>query len=209
MDRSALPAAALLALGVTLLVAGVSLFPHAGDPAYVHSVEQIAADDVPPEANVTNVTALSPEGRAAFRNALESEDGTYVVRDEADRPPDLFYSDHAEIDRGIYVVRSQGEYYRLSTSAGGGFGFIAYGIKLLLGAVGVLFALVGGASLYLGRERLPIAAWAGLGGVALVFLLRTLRLGVVPYGLVQWLPVAAAAFVAAAALGYRYAPADA
>lgn len=200
LDRQSVPALVLLVGGVALVAGAFVLFPHAGDPAYVHTVEPIAADEVPAEANVTNFSELSPEGQEAFRRSVESSDGTYVVREEADKPPEFFYSDYAEWNRGIYVIRYEGEYYRLSTAAGGGLGFVAYGIKLLLGLLGAGLALAGGVSLAREDARTPAAVLAGLAAATALLGLVV----VVPLGLFQLLPVAAAGFVVAAALTYRY-----
>lgn len=203
--RRSLPALALLVVGVALLAAGLLLFPHAGDPAYVHSVAPIPESEVPEAANVTAYADLSPEGQTAFLETLDASDDTYIVRDEAEKPPEFFYSDHAELNRGIYVVQYQGAYYRLTTSAGGGLGFVAYGIKLLVGGLGVLLAAVGGLALVREDERTPRAVWAGLGAVTALFVVRGLAPSLVPAGLAQILPVALAVFVVTTYLAYRYA----
>lgn len=208
ITRRSVPALALLVVGIALMAGGVFLFPHAGDPTYGHSVEPVAANQVPDRATVTNYSSLSPAGQAAVRGAVESEDGYYAVHDEADKPPEFFYSDYAELGQGIYFVRYEGRIYRLTTTAGGGFGFLAYAIKLVLGSVGLVAALVGGASLYWERARPALAVWGGAGGVLVVGVLQRLLPGPTA-GFVQLAPLALVGFVVAAALTYRYAPVDA
>ena len=205
IDRGAAPAVALLVAGVGFVVVAFVLFPGAGDPAYVHSVEPVEESQVPGRADVLEYSSLSPEGQRAFRNALESPDGEYVVRDESERPREFSYSDHAEVNRGIYVVRYEGEYYRLSTGTGGGVGFLARWIRLVVGGLGATLALVGGLSLARGDERTPLAVWAGLGGAAVLPLLVALFPGAVAAGYLQLLPATIAVFAVVALLTYRYA----
>lgn len=205
IGRHATPAAALLVVGVAFVVVAIVLFPGAGDPAYVHSVESVSEREIPEGADVMEYSALSPEGQRAFRKTLESPDDSYVVRDEAEKPPEFFYSDYAELNRGIYVVRYQGEYYRLSTSSGGGLGFLAYWIKVGLGVIGAFLALVGGVSLARGDERTPLAVWAGLGSLVALALLSRVFPRTIPGGYVQLLPVALLVFAVVALLTYRYA----
>jgi hypothetical protein len=205
IDRGAAPAVALLLVGVTAVGVAFVLFPGAGDPAYVHSVEPIPESEVPEQADVLEYSSLSPEGQRTFRNALEAPDGEYVVRTEAEKPREFSYSDHAEVNRGIYVVQYRGEYYRLSTETGGGVGFLARWIKLALGGIGASLALVGGVSLVREDERTPLAVWAGIGSVAVLALLVWAFPGAVAAGYVQLVPVALAAFAVGTVLVYRYA----
>lgn len=205
IDRGAVPAVALLVAGVAFVGVAFVLFAGAGDPAYVHSVEPVPESEVPEEADVLQYSNLSPEGQRAFRNAVEATDGEYVVRDEAEKPREFSYGDHAEVNRGIYFVRYGGEYYRLDTAAGGGLGFLALWIRLALGGIGVFLALVGGVSLARGDERTPLAVWAGLGGAAVLPLLVALFPGVVAAGYLQLLPATIAVFAVVALLTYRYA----
>jgi hypothetical protein len=205
IDRGAVPAVALLLVGVALVGVAFVLFPGAGDPAYVHSVEPIPESEVPEGADVLEYSNLSPEGQRAFRNALEASDGEFVVRDEAEKPREFVYSDHAEVNQGIYFVRYRGEYYRLSTGTGGGVGFLARWIRLALGGIGASLALVGGVSLAREDERTPLAVWAGIGSVAVLVLLVWAFPGSIDAGYVQLVPAALAAFAVGTALVYRYA----
>ncbi|MFB6123916.1 MAG: hypothetical protein ABEJ78_10720 [Haloferacaceae archaeon] len=207
ITRRSIPALALVVVGVAGLVAGVFLFPDAGDPTYAHSVDPVAESEIPDDATVTAYASLSPEAQVAVRKAVESEDGYYAVHREADKPPEFVYSDHVAVGQGIYFVRYHGQVYRLTTAPGGGLGFLAYGIKLVLGTVGFLTAVAGGVSLYRGWVRPPLAVWGGLAGV-LVALPVWAGLGL-PFGLLHFAAVAPVAFAAAAALTYRYAPVDA
>lgn len=92
MDRR-LPA--LFALGVALLLLANPLYllPHAGQPSYSHSIEQIDASEVPDEATIHNYSTLSPEARSAIDKALASEDHHALIHGEANKPPEFFYSD--------------------------------------------------------------------------------------------------------------------
>jgi hypothetical protein len=205
IDRRAVPAVALLVAGVALVGGAFVLFTGAGDPAYVHSVEPVAESEVPEEADVLEYSDLSPAGQRAFRNAREAPDGEYVVRDEAEKPREFVYSDHVEVNRGIHFVRYRGEYYRLDTGTGGGLGFLARWIRLALGGIGTLLALVGGVSLARGDERTPLAVWAGIGSVAVLALLLWAFPGVIAAGYVQLVPAALLAFAVGTVLVYRYA----
>jgi hypothetical protein len=204
IDREVVPAVALLVAGVALVGVAFALFPGAGDPAYVHSVEPVAESEVPEEADVLEYSSLSPEGQRAFRNALEAPDGEYVVRTEAEKPREFVYGDHVEVNRGIYFVRYRGEYYRLDTGTGGGLGFLALWIRLALGGIGASLALVGGVSFARGDERTPLAVWAGIGSVAVLAALLWAFPGAIAAGYVQLLPLALAAFAVGAVLVYRY-----
>lgn len=205
IDRGAAPAVALLVAGVAFVGVAFVLFPGAGDPAYVHSVEPVSESGIPEGADGLEYSNLSPEGQRAFRNALEAPDGEYVVRDEAEKPREFVYSDDVEVNRGIYVVRYEDEYYRLSTGAGGGLGFLARWIRVALGGTGVFLALVGGGSLARGDERTPLAVWSGLGGLFALLLLTVLFPRLMPGGYVQLLPVALLVLAVVAILTYRYA----
>jgi hypothetical protein len=205
IGRGAVPAVALFVAGIAALGVAFVLFPGAGDPVYVHSVEPVAEAEVPGGADVLEYSNLSPEGQRAFRNALEAPDGEYVVRDEAGKPREFSYSDHAEVNRGIHFVRYRGELYRLDTASGGGLGFLARWVRLALGGLGASLALVGGISLVREDERTPLAVWAGIASVTVLVVLVRSFPGAVAAGYVQLVPAALVAFAVGAVLVYRYA----
>lgn len=160
MDRR-VPALAALLVAALLIATPLYLFPHAGQSEYHHSVERIDRSEVPAEVEVRQYGSLSPAGQRAFDAALADPGGTAVVHGEADRPPEFFYSDHADYGRGIYVIEKGDRYYRLETHAGGGFfaagRFVVAALALLGGAV----AVVGAAGVRNRRDREPTVAAAG------------------------------------------------
>lgn len=157
---------ALFALGIALLLVAnpLFLFPHAGQSAYDHSIEQVEQSEVPAEADVLQYESLSPEAKAAIRDA---RNGDGVVYGEANRPPEFFYSDYSELNQGLYYVEQDGSYYRLYTYAGGGL----FPVDLFAQGAYVVFGLVAGLVAALSRQRdwrrLP-AGVGGYGGVLLV-----------------------------------------
>lgn len=149
---------ALFALGVALLLVAnpLFLFPHAGQPVYSHSIEQVSESEVPAEADVLQYEALSPEAKAAIRDA-RTDDG--VVYGEANRPPEFFYSDYTSLNQGLYYVEQDGSYYQLYTYAGGGLFPIDLFAQWAFAAFGLVVGLVAALSRRNGWRRLP----AGIG----------------------------------------------
>jgi hypothetical protein len=174
MDRR-VPALAALLVAALLIATPLYLFPHAGQSAYHHSVERIDESEIPSEVDVRAYGNLSPAGQRAFDAALAAPDGTAVVHGEADRPPEFFYSDHADYGRGIYVIEKDDRYYRLETSAGGGFfaagRFVVAALALLGGAV----AVVGAVGWRDERRRAP--AVAAVGGLAVLLAVAAANAG--------------------------------
>lgn len=176
MDRR-LPALFALAVALLLLANPLYLYPHAGQPEYSHSIERIDASEIPDEAAVLNYTDLSPNAKRAVDKALASPDNDAVVYGEANKPPEFFYSDYAEVGQGIYFIYKDGTYYQLTTYAGGGLFPIDLWLRWGMFLFGACLATLGVRSLRDERRRVP-AAFGGLGAL----FVAVAGAGVEPYG---------------------------
>lgn len=132
---------------------------------YSHSVEAVTPSEVPEEAEVLAYGDLSPDGQHAFRKAVEN-DGSYAVYREDNAAEEFFYSDYANLGKGLYYVEYQGDYYELYTAAGGGFPFDYWFYEALLAAFGLAVGVVGYRT-YRGGSPWPAVALVVL-GVALL-----------------------------------------
>lgn len=103
------------------------------------SVEPVDRSEISESMPIILYTNLPPDAQDAVRAAIESPDGYHVVYGVDDWPDRFFYSDYARPGRGQYVVRYDGDYYRLTTFASRGFPigfwvlelpFIIYGLLL-------------------------------------------------------------------------------
>ncbi|MFC7202315.1 hypothetical protein ACFQJC_02225 [Haloferax namakaokahaiae] len=101
------------------------------------------------ESDVVAYENLSAEAQHAFDSALAAENDTYVVDDENQTAPDLYYADdHVAVGHGYYPVRYDGVVYSLNADQrGGGIDILAfyqvYLIAPVLAALGVAFGLTG------------------------------------------------------------------
>lgn len=118
---------------------------------------------------VHDASNLSAQGREVFLRALNASDGEFTRY--GDTPPDFEGgSDAPELNRGIYFVEYDGDYYRLSVSGRGGFGVgIAMYFFLLVGLTGLCVTVVGAESFYNRRTTLPTVLLAGLGALVALF----------------------------------------
>lgn len=176
MDRR-LPGLFAVAVALLLLANPFYLLPHAGEPAYSHSIERVDASEIPDEADVLNYSDLSPEAQHAIDEALQSEDGHALVHGEANKPPEFFYSDHSSLGQGLYYVQQDGTYYELYTYASGGLFPVESWLQWLLLMYGTALLVLGGWSVRDRRTRTPTA----FGAVGAVFVL-ILATGTEPYG---------------------------
>ena len=160
LTKYQLPSLVMLVLGVLVVVQGMHLYPNPGQQEYNHFIEPTSAASVPAEADVLTFESLSPEGQRAVRKALESPGESVTVRGEANKPPEFFYSDNSNLNRGRYFIQYQGEYYELYTAAGGLYGdYVALAAYCLAGGVLVTVGLFGFSS---PRPRLPVVVLVGL-----------------------------------------------
>lgn len=117
-------AVVLLAAVVALsLVAAPVTMSDWGEPA-TFSVESVPQSEVTEETPVLEYANLSANAQTAVHRAIESPDGHYTVYGNEDWPEEFFYSDYSAPGRGQYAIVYEERYYRLSTSAGGGFPFV-------------------------------------------------------------------------------------
>lgn len=157
-------AALLVALLALSLVGAPVTMADWGQQA-VFSVEPVEPSEVREETPVVRYGNLSPDARRAVRRAIESPDGSHVVYGADDHPEGFFYSDYSAPGRGIYAVVYEGRYYRLTTSAGGGFPFVYWLYELPFVVYGLVLAAVA-ARTYRGEHPPRVAALAAVPGVA-------------------------------------------
>ncbi|GAD51800.1 hypothetical protein MBEHAL_0560 [Halarchaeum acidiphilum MH1-52-1] len=131
------------------------------------SVEKIDQSQVRNATPVLHADDLSAGGRAAVERAIESPDGYDTVYGREDWPADFTYSDNIAPGRGICAVVNEGDTYRLTTDAAGGFPFVywlrelpfvVYGLSLAALAVGTYRDT---RPPYLRRRRARLAGRAG------------------------------------------------
>lgn len=104
------------------------------------SSDPIKKSDVNKDTPVLQYDNLSNSAQDAVRRTIESPDGYYTVYGKDDFPDRFFYSDTVAPDRGLYVISYEGQYYRLFTSASGGFPIIYWLYQLPFIIYGVLLA---------------------------------------------------------------------
>ncbi|MFB6101023.1 MAG: hypothetical protein ABEJ73_00470 [Haloplanus sp.] len=128
------------------------------------SAERVEESQVDADVPVRQYRTLSPAAQTAVRRAIESPDGTHVVYGREDFPDDFAYSDYTEPGYGLYVVVYEGQSYRLTTYAAGGFPFVYWLYELPFVVYGLVLGWVG--SRVPRGERSPgTAALAAVPGV--------------------------------------------
>jgi hypothetical protein len=132
---------------------------------YAHSIEPIAADEIPDDVTVQQYADLSPEAQQAVDAALASDDGHAVVRGEANEPPEFAYSDTTFWGDGRYAVEKNGDTYELTTRSSGGIDPSPI-TERLLQLLGLVVGAVGVLGVRYGRERTTTAV-AGVAGLPL------------------------------------------
>ena len=130
--------ALLLLFGVVLLAAPPGIWQPA--PTYEFTVTAPENATYEPTGNRSYAT-LSERSQSVFRTALESEDGTHVVRGEANAPDDIAYLTDYYPAPGVYNVSYQGDHYVMVASAQGGFGGVF--VTLALRGLGLFTVLTG------------------------------------------------------------------
>lgn len=141
MDRTA---ALALVTGVVALslVAAPATMADWGEQAGF-DVEPVAQSDVRNETPVLQYENLSSSARWAVRRAIESEDGHYTVYGRENWPDRFFYSDYSAPGHGQYAIVYEGQHYRLTTYASGGFPFVYWLMELPFVVYGLVLLLVG------------------------------------------------------------------
>lgn len=88
------------------------------------SAEQIDESQIRDRTPVIRYENLSTSAQNAVRHTIESPDHDHVVYGQEDWPDRFFYSDNVDPGQGMYVIVYEGQYYRITTYAGGGFPFV-------------------------------------------------------------------------------------
>lgn len=104
------------------------------------SVEPIEASEVRDGTPVVGYGDLSPHARSVVGAAIASPDGHVTVYGREDWPDRFFYSDYTAPGRGMYAVVHEGQHYRLTTYAAGGFPFVYWFLELPFVAYGLALA---------------------------------------------------------------------
>ena len=108
--------AALPVLVAAVLLAGSGpLFPHAGETECPHTVESVAAGEVPVDATVLSFEDLSRSARRVVDSA--SDGGRVTIY--GDCPDEFEYTDAPAVNHGIHYIKLGSSYRRVETSPGG------------------------------------------------------------------------------------------
>lgn len=159
------PLLALLAAVVALSLVGAPLTMADWSEQASFSVESVERLQVDEETPVLRYETLSADGQRAVRQAIESPDGQHVVYGSEDWPEEFFYSDYIAPGQGMYAVVYEGQHYRLTTHAAGGFPFVYWLFELPFVVYGLVLASVGYLA-YGGERSARVAALAVATGVA-------------------------------------------
>jgi len=144
VSRAQLAHAALLAVGLLLLLAGVSLL---GGAEYTHVAEPIDESDLRDDEDPIPVESLSESDREVVESAVDAPGETVAV--QADGRVDPFHYGDASGDH--YVVRGD-DYYRIATGGGGVLSGADEILAWILLAFGTLGVLAGGLDLWRHRR---------------------------------------------------------
>lgn len=106
------------------------------------SVEPIDKSQIRDDVPVIRYESLDRPAQEAVRSAIESPDHATVVYGTEDWPDRFFYSDHVSPGNGMYVIVYDGQHYRLTTYAGGGFAFVYWLYELPFALYGILLGIV-------------------------------------------------------------------
>lgn len=128
MNRQRMSVLVGLVVALSLLAAPVTM----GDwsEQAIFSVQQVDPADVKEDTPVLHFDELSPDAQHAVRQAITDPDGMHRVYGVEDWPSRFYYSDTISPGAGLYVVVYQGQHYRLTTSAMGGFLFVYWLLEL-------------------------------------------------------------------------------
>lgn len=141
MDRRQIASLGIVVVALSLVGAPITMADW-GEQATV-SVERIDESQVDEEAPILRFERLSTNAQDAVRRAIESADGHHTVYGYEDWPDRFFYSDYIAPGQGLYVVVYEGQHYRLTTYAGGGFPFVYWLFELPFVVYGVVLLWVG------------------------------------------------------------------
>jgi len=125
--RQAITLLAIL-VGFSLVAAPITMADWGEQATF--SVEQVPQSDIDEEIPVLAYTNLSGDAQTPVRRAIESPEGHYTVYGQDDWPEQFFFSDYGAPGQGLYAITYEGQYYQLSTYAGGGFPFVYWFLEL-------------------------------------------------------------------------------
>ena len=160
--RSILPLFALL-VAFSLVGAPITMADWGEQASF--SSELIEKSEIDGDTPLLQYDSLSNSAQDAVRRTIESPDGHYTVFGNEDWPDRFFYSDHSAPGRGVNAVAYEGQYYRVTTYAGGGFPFIYWLYQLPFIIYGVVLAGVAYTS-FQGRTEARTAALTAVPGIA-------------------------------------------
>ena len=129
------------------------------------SSEHIEKSDIDADTPLLQYNSLSNSAQDAVRRTIESPDGHYTVFGNEDWPDRFFYSDYAAPGQGLYAIAYEGQYYRLTTYASGGFPFVYWLYQLPF----IIYGLILGGVAYTssqGRTATRTAALTAVPGIA-------------------------------------------
>ncbi|CQH63900.1 uncharacterized protein HHUB_4219 (plasmid) [Halobacterium hubeiense] len=129
------------------------------------SSERIEKSDIQGDTPLLQYDSLSNSAQDAVRRTIESPDGHYTVFGNEDRPDRFFYSDYAAPGQGLYAIAYEGQYYRFTTYASGGFPFVYWLYQLPFIIYGLILGGVSYTSLQ-GRTTARTAALTAVPGIA-------------------------------------------
>jgi hypothetical protein len=106
------------------------------------STNPIEESDINTNSPVLQYENLPNSAQDPVRRAIESPDGYHTIYGQEDFPEPFNYGDNINPGQGQYVIVYEGQYYRLRTSASGGFFFVYLFYQLPFIIYGILLAAV-------------------------------------------------------------------
>lgn len=139
MERLAIGAVGIF-FGLSLVAAPVTMADWSQQAGL--SVNPTDPSSVREDVPVLQFDELPADAQRAVQAAIESPDGRTTVYGAEDAPDRFFYSDYSAPGQGLYVVVYEGQYYRLTTYAAGGFPFVYWLYELPFVVYGLLLSAV-------------------------------------------------------------------
>ncbi|MDS0222450.1 hypothetical protein NDI54_13970 [Haloarcula sp. S1AR25-5A] len=123
------------------------------------SVNPVEESDISENSPILQYERLPNSAQDPVRRAIESPDNYYTIYGQEDFPEPFNYGDNINPGQGQYVIVYEEQYYRLRTSASGGFFFVYLFYQLPFIIYGALLAVV---------AFLPSQGWTGTRTEALI-----------------------------------------
>jgi len=156
-----IPSLILALVGLLVIIHGIQAIPHPGEPEFQHQIESVSATEIPNEANVLNYSELSSNGQRVVSETIQSDNTQFITYGRSNKPAEFTYSDHQEVNHGIYYISYQSNYYKLTTTQGssGTLDLVFLSGYVLIGGVAIGIALY---SIRSERLRLPLTLLSGM-----------------------------------------------